>query len=52
KVAGIVQPMRQAGKSLREIADCLNASGVATSRNGKWSAAQVMRTLDRLEPAA
>jgi DNA invertase Pin-like site-specific DNA recombinase len=48
KVAGMVQPMRQAGKTLREIADCLNASGVQTSRGGKWSAAQVMRTLERL----
>ncbi len=52
KVAGMVQPMRQAGKTLREIADTLNASGVQTSRGGKWSAAQVMRTLDRLEVAA
>lgn len=52
KVAGMVQPMRQAGKTLREIADCLNASGVQTSRGGKWSAAQVMRTLERLEVVA
>jgi DNA invertase Pin-like site-specific DNA recombinase len=52
KVAGMVQPMRQAGKTLREIADTLNASGVQTSRGGKWSAAQVMRTLDRLDAAA
>lgn len=52
KVAGMVQPMRQAGKTLREIADCLNASGVLTSRGGKWSAAQVMRTLERLEAVA
>lgn len=52
KVAGMVQPMRQAGKTLREIADCLNASGVQTSRGGKWSAAQVMRTLERLEALA
>lgn len=52
KVAGMVQPMRQSGKTLREIADTLNASGVQTSRGGKWSAAQVMRTLDRLDSAA
>lgn len=52
KVAGMVQPMRQAGKTLREIADTLNASGVQTARGGKWSAAQVMRTLDRLDVAA
>lgn len=49
KVAGLVQSMRQAGKPLREIADSLNSSGVPTSRGGKWSAAQVMRTLERLE---
>lgn len=51
KVAGMVQPMRQAGKTLREIADTLNASSVETSRGGRWSAAQVMRTLERLEVA-
>ncbi len=52
RVAGVVQPMRQAGKSLREIAEALNASGVQTSRGGSWSAAQVMRTLERLDAAA
>jgi len=52
KVAGLVQPMRQAGKSLREIAESLNASGVATARGGQWSASQVMRVLDRLGESA
>ena len=48
KIAATVQPLRDAGKTLREIAGALNASGVATPRGGNWSAAQVMRTLDRL----
>jgi DNA invertase Pin-like site-specific DNA recombinase len=48
KVAATVQPLRAAGKTLREIADALNASGVATARGGTWSAAQVMRTIERL----
>ncbi|MDG4648025.1 recombinase family protein [Roseibacterium sp. SDUM158017] len=48
KVADVVQPLRAAGKSLREIAEALNASGVPTARGGKWQASQVMRTLERL----
>jgi DNA invertase Pin-like site-specific DNA recombinase len=51
KVSGIVQPLRGAGKSLREIAAALDASGVETARGGKWSAAQVLRVLERLTPA-
>lgn len=52
RVAGLMLPMRKDGKTLREIADCLNATGVETSRGGEWSAAQVMRTLKRLEAAS
>lgn len=48
KVAAMVQPMREAGRSLREIAEALNAAGVGTARGGKWQASQVMRTLERL----
>lgn len=48
KVAALVLPLKAAGKSLREIAGALNASGVATPRGGQWSASQVMRTLERL----
>lgn len=51
KVAATVKPLRDAGKTLREIADALNTSGVATPRGGNWSAAQVMRTLGRLAVA-
>ena len=49
KVAAMVVPMRDAGKSLREIAEALNAAGVQTARGGKWQASQVMRTLERIE---
>jgi len=48
KVSGIVQPMREAGSTLRQIADALNQSGVPTARGGKWQASQVKRVLERL----
>jgi len=51
KVAALLLPLKAAGKSLREIAGALNASGVMTPRGGKWSASQVMRTLERLKTA-
>lgn len=51
KVAGIVVPLREAGKSLRDIAAELDKAGVETARGGKWSAAQVKRVLERLEKA-
>lgn len=49
KVAALLVPMKDAGKTLREIASALNASGITTSRGNQWSASQVMRTLERLE---
>jgi DNA invertase Pin-like site-specific DNA recombinase len=49
KVAGLVVPLREAGKPLREIADHLNSAGVATARGGRWQASQVKRVLDRLD---
>lgn len=49
KVAGIVRPLREAGKPLREIAEHLNRAGVQTARGGLWQASQVKRVLDRLE---
>ena len=49
KLAGVIIPLREAGKTLREIAAELDCIGVKTPRNGSWSAAQVKRTLDRLE---
>ncbi|MHA7827060.1 MAG: recombinase family protein [Roseovarius sp.] len=48
KVAGIVLPLREAGKPLREIAAYLNRAGVQTARGGQWQASQVKRVLDRL----
>lgn len=48
RVAGIILPLRDAGKPLREIAEHLNRAGVPTARGGQWQASQVMRTLERL----
>lgn len=48
RVAGIVLPLREAGKPLREIAKHLNRAGVQTARGGQWQASQVMRVLARL----
>ena len=48
KVEGIVVPLRDAGKTLRAIADELNKAGISTARGGLWQASQVQRTLDRL----
>jgi DNA invertase Pin-like site-specific DNA recombinase len=45
---GVLLPMRQAGKSLREIAAELSRLGVKTARGGEWTAAQVSRHLARL----
>lgn len=49
KVARTVQPLRAQGATLREIAEALNTSGVATARGGRWQASQVKRVLERLE---
>ena len=48
KVQGLIEPLREAGKSLREIAAELNKAGVKTARGGEWQASQVKRTIDRL----
>lgn len=48
KVAGIVVPLRDAGRSLREIAGELNRAGIETARGGQWQPSQVKRVLDRL----
>lgn len=45
---GVLLPMRQAGKSLREIPAELSRLGVKTARGGEWTAAQVSRHLARL----
>lgn len=48
KVADVVQPLRQQGATLRQIAAALNSAGVETARGGQWQASQVKRVLERL----
>ena len=47
-ISGIIVPLRDAGKTLREIATELDKAGVRTARGGSWSATQVQRTLARI----
>lgn len=51
KISGIILPLRNAGKTLREIAAELDRAGVETARGGSWSATQVQRALARVTPA-
>ena len=46
-VLPIIQPLRAEGRSLREIADVLNARGVPTARGGKWAPTQIADILKR-----
>ena len=48
RIAGVVEPMRARGSTLREIAEGLDKAGVPTARGGRWTAMQVKRVLDRL----
>lgn len=48
KIEGIVVPLRNSGKTLREIAAELNAAGIPTAREGTWQASQVSRVLRRI----
>ena len=48
KVEGIVVPLHQNGKTLRQIASELNSAGVRTARDGEWHPSQVLRVLRRL----
>lgn len=50
KISGIIVPLRNAGKTLREIAAELDRAGVQTARGGSWSATQVQRALTRVSP--
>ena len=47
-ISGIILPLRDAGKSLREIAAELDKAGVETARGGSWSATQVQRAMSRI----
>lgn len=48
RIAGVVEPLRERGKTLREIAAALDSAGVPTARGGTWQASQVKRLLERL----
>ena len=48
RLADIVQPKLDAGKSLRTIVVELNAEGVPTPRDGRWHLASVQRLVNRL----
>jgi|TARA_R100000687_G_C6416921_1_gene149096 DNA invertase Pin-like site-specific DNA recombinase len=50
-IAGIILPLRDAGRTLREIASELDKAGVTTARGGSWSATQVQRALARVTSA-
>lgn len=48
KLSGLIVPLRNAGKTLREIAAELDKAEVKTARGGTWQASQVKRVLERL----
>jgi len=45
---GVVAPLHEAGKSLRDIAGALNTAGIKSGRGGKWHATSVKRLVERL----
>ena len=47
----IIKELAAGKTSLRAIAEGLNAQGIPTARGeGEWTATQVMRVLERLDP--
>lgn len=40
--------IRKGGRTLQQVADCLNGKGITTSRGGKWSSIQVSRVMKSL----
>lgn len=52
KAMAVIGPLRASGQSLNAIAASLNASGLRSSRGGKWTAKAVARVLERVEKAA
>ena len=40
--------IRKGGRTLQQVADCLNGKGITTSRGGTWSSMQVKRVLQKL----
>ncbi|NDB66253.1 MAG: recombinase family protein [Euryarchaeota archaeon] len=51
KVAGVIVPLRKAGKSIRSICEVLNASDIKTSRGATFNERLVSRMLKRLKAA-
>jgi hypothetical protein len=49
KVADVILPLRKQGATLRNICEVLNASGVKTSRGGKFHTSLVSRMITILE---
>ena len=49
KVMDTVRPLKEAGRTLQQIADTLNKSGVKTARGGKWYPTTVKNVLARSE---
>ena len=49
KVIDTVLPLKEAGRTLQQIADTLNKSGVKTARGGKWYPTTVKNILSRSE---
>ena len=47
--ANVLPIIREAQKALREIAEALNARGIATARGGQWYAQSVATVLARAE---
>lgn len=47
KAMAVIGPLRASGQSLNAIAASLNASGLRSSRSGKWTAKAVARVLER-----
>lgn len=47
KVMDTVKPLKEAGRTLQQIADTLNKTGVTTARGGKWHPTTVKNVLAR-----
>ena len=48
KLADTIVPLRKSGRTLQQIADTLNTTGVKTTKGGKWYAKSVSNVLQRL----
>jgi DNA invertase Pin-like site-specific DNA recombinase len=48
KVIDTVLPLKEAGRTLQQIADTLNKTGVTTARSGKWYPTTVKNVLSRM----